>query len=95
MFRPFSSVSALQADAHAVEAELGALYRQVQSLESLFQGHVPVGLVLELVARLHERVQQARYNRVFVHALDQVYYNTKRCMRLMVAIESLYLGNLL
>ena len=36
LMRPSSSVSALQADTHAVEAEFGALYSQVQALEGLF-----------------------------------------------------------
>ena len=67
------SVCALEADAHAVEAELGTLYRQMQALQGLLEGHVAVGLVLQLVPGLHQRVEQARDNGVLVHALHQIY----------------------
>ena len=83
------SVLALQADAH-VDAELGALDRDGEALEGLLERHAPVRLVLYLVAGLHERVQQARDDRVLVHALNQVYCNTEGYRRLMVAIESVY-----
>lgn len=50
-----ASILALETDSHAytIQAKLGALYHNCESLECLLERHVPIRFLLDAMTRLH------------------------------------------
>ena len=71
------SILAPQADTHAIEAELRALDHDCQALEGLLEGHISICFLLDAVAGLDQRIEQAVNNSLFIDSFDHIYKCTR------------------